>query len=73
MLLAEGSYEAWHSILIPFNPLVQGGLSCEWSEDHVKELLSPFGTLKSFNLVMDKDSGKSKVWVGEAWEIARLS
>jgi hypothetical protein len=27
----------------------------------VKELLAPYGALKSFNLVMDKNTGKSKV------------
>jgi hypothetical protein len=27
----------------------------------VKELLAPYGLLKSFNLVMDKNTGKSKV------------
>jgi hypothetical protein len=27
----------------------------------VKELLAPYGSLKSFNLVMDKNTGKSKV------------
>lgn len=40
--------------------LFVGGLSCEWSEEQVKELLTPFGNLRSFNLVMDKSSGKSK-------------
>ncbi|KAG2424492.1 hypothetical protein HYH02_015164 [Chlamydomonas schloesseri] len=40
--------------------LFVGGLPCEWSEDMVKELLAPYGTLKSFNLVMDKSTGKSK-------------
>ncbi|KAG2493229.1 hypothetical protein HYH03_008645 [Edaphochlamys debaryana] len=40
--------------------LFVGGLPCEWSEDMVKELLVPYGTLKSFNLVMDKSTGKSK-------------
>lgn len=29
----------------------------------VKELLAPYGALKSFNLVMDKNTGKSKVRV----------
>jgi hypothetical protein len=27
----------------------------------VKDLLTPYGALKSFNLVMDKNTGKSKV------------
>ncbi|KAG2427364.1 hypothetical protein HXX76_012558 [Chlamydomonas incerta] len=40
--------------------LFVGGLPCEWNEDMVKELLAPYGTLKSFNLVMDKSTGKSK-------------
>ncbi|GIL64359.1 hypothetical protein Vafri_18335, partial [Volvox africanus] len=40
--------------------LFVGGLPCEWGEDMVKELLVPYGNLKSFNLVMDKSTGKSK-------------
>lgn len=40
---------------------MQGGLSCDWTEEQVKELLTPYGNLRSFNLVMDKASGKSKV------------
>lgn len=40
--------------------LFVGGLPCEWGEDLVKELLLPYGGLKSFNLVMDKSTGKSK-------------
>lgn len=43
------------------NKLFIGGLQCDWSEDQVKELLAPFGQLRSFNLVMDKTTGKSKV------------
>eukprot|EP01024_Parvocaulis_polyphysoides_P064874 TRINITY_DN7553_c3_g1_i1.p1 TRINITY_DN7553_c3_g1~~TRINITY_DN7553_c3_g1_i1.p1 ORF type:complete len:409 (+),score=68.79 TRINITY_DN7553_c3_g1_i1:352-1578(+) len=42
------------------NKLFIGGLPCDWNEDQVKELLIPLGTLKSFNLVMDKVTGKSK-------------
>lgn len=38
-----------------------GGLPCHFSDEQVKELLAPFGALKSFNLVMDKTTGKSKV------------
>jgi splicing factor U2AF subunit len=38
-----------------------GGLQCDWSEEEVKGLLAPYGALKSFNLVMDKVTGKSKV------------
>jgi len=37
-----------------------GGLPCEWTEDQVKELLTPFGQLCTFNLVMDKITGKTK-------------
>ncbi|KAK9901213.1 hypothetical protein WJX75_000532 [Coccomyxa subellipsoidea] len=37
-----------------------GGLPCDWTEDQVKELLLPFGSLKAFNLVMDKNTGNSK-------------
>eukprot|EP01026_Neomeris_dumetosa_P059693 TRINITY_DN557_c0_g1_i3.p1 TRINITY_DN557_c0_g1~~TRINITY_DN557_c0_g1_i3.p1 ORF type:complete len:382 (-),score=66.54 TRINITY_DN557_c0_g1_i3:1295-2440(-) len=37
-----------------------GGLPCDWVEDQVKEILTPLGSLKSFNLVMDKVTGKSK-------------
>lgn len=40
--------------------LFVGGLPCEWNEDQVKEMLLPYGLLKSFNLVMDKATGKSK-------------
>lgn len=42
------------------NKLFVGGLPCDWTEDQVKELLLPLGALKSFNLVMDKTTGKSK-------------
>ncbi|DBB00532.1 TPA: hypothetical protein ACH3X3_002231 [Trebouxia sp. C0006] len=42
------------------NKLFIGGLPCEWSEDQVKEKLTPFGMLKAFNLVMDKTTGNSK-------------
>eukprot|EP01025_Chloroclados_australasicus_P042966 TRINITY_DN4569_c0_g2_i1.p1 TRINITY_DN4569_c0_g2~~TRINITY_DN4569_c0_g2_i1.p1 ORF type:complete len:450 (-),score=73.72 TRINITY_DN4569_c0_g2_i1:1166-2515(-) len=42
------------------NKLFVGGLPCDWTEDQVKELLIPLGSLKSFNLVMDKVTGKSK-------------
>jgi hypothetical protein len=41
-----------------------GGLQCDWSEEEVKGLLAPYGSLKSFNLVMDKVTGKSKVGGG---------
>lgn len=40
--------------------LFVGGLPCDWSEEQVKELLLPFGPLKAFNLVMDKNTGNSK-------------
>lgn len=40
--------------------LFVGGLPCDWTEEQVKELLVPYGSLKSFNLVMDKATGKSK-------------
>ena len=30
-------------------------------EKAVRELLAPFGALKAFNLVMDRETGKSKV------------
>eukprot|EP01023_Acetabularia_acetabulum_P002027 TRINITY_DN10785_c0_g3_i1.p1 TRINITY_DN10785_c0_g3~~TRINITY_DN10785_c0_g3_i1.p1 ORF type:complete len:280 (-),score=101.29 TRINITY_DN10785_c0_g3_i1:2534-3373(-) len=42
------------------NKLFVGGLPCDWTEDQVKELLIPQGNLRSFNLVMDKMTGKSK-------------
>eukprot|EP01025_Chloroclados_australasicus_P057098 TRINITY_DN7106_c1_g1_i2.p1 TRINITY_DN7106_c1_g1~~TRINITY_DN7106_c1_g1_i2.p1 ORF type:complete len:551 (-),score=79.64 TRINITY_DN7106_c1_g1_i2:2099-3751(-) len=42
------------------NKLFVGGLPCDWTEDQVKELLTPQGNLRSFNLVMDKMTGKSK-------------
>ena len=32
-----------------------------WMRTQVKELLLPFGHLKAFNLVMDKNTGNSKV------------
>lgn len=41
--------------------LFVGGLPCDWSEEQVKELFAPYGMIKSFNLVMDKGTGKSKV------------
>ncbi|PSC72366.1 splicing factor U2AF 50 kDa subunit [Micractinium conductrix] len=37
-----------------------GGLPCDWSEEQVKEMLTPFGQLKAFNLVMDRGTGNSK-------------
>ena len=40
--------------------LFVGGLPCDWNEDKVKGMLVPFGPLKAFNLVMDRESGKSK-------------
>ncbi|MEW5299015.1 MAG: hypothetical protein WDW36_002070 [Sanguina aurantia] len=42
------------------NKIFVGGLPCDWNEDQVKELLLPYGSLNSFNLVMDKVTGKSK-------------
>lgn len=42
------------------NKLFVGGLPCDWSEEQVKDLLLPFGVLKAFNLVMDKNTGNSK-------------
>mmetsp|Transcript_20487 Transcript_20487/g.44791 ORF Transcript_20487/g.44791 Transcript_20487/m.44791 type:complete len:465 (-) Transcript_20487:1227-2621(-) len=42
------------------NKLFVGGLPCDWSEEQVKDLLTPHGGLRSFNLVMDKTTGKSK-------------
>lgn len=42
------------------NKLFVGGLPCDWAEDQAKEMLLPFGTLKAFNLVMDKVTGNSK-------------
>lgn len=38
-----------------------GGLPCDWNEEQVTEMLVPFGTLKAFNLVMDRATGNSKV------------
>jgi splicing factor U2AF subunit len=46
--------DTWDKIFI-------GGLPSDWGDDQVKELLAPYGALKSFNLVMDKATGKSKV------------
>lgn len=37
-----------------------GGLPCDWTDEQVKDLLVPLGQLQSFNLVMDKQTGKSK-------------
>lgn len=34
---------------------------CEWGEEQVKDLLLPYGTLRSFNLVMDKATGSAGV------------
>lgn len=41
--------------------LFVGGLPCDWNEEQVKGLISQHGTIRSFNLVMDKSTGKSKV------------
>lgn len=48
--------------VVPDSPskLFIGGLPCDWSEDQVKEMLQPYGELKAFNLVMDKNTGNSK-------------
>ena len=43
-----------------WNKVFVGGLPSDWGDDQVKELLAPFGALRSFNLVMDKATGKSK-------------
>jgi splicing factor U2AF subunit len=37
-----------------------GGLPCDWTEEQVTEMLLPFGTLKAFNLVMDRQTGNSR-------------
>lgn len=37
-----------------------GGLPCDWTEEQVTEMLVPFGTLKAFNLVMDRATGNSR-------------
>jgi hypothetical protein len=41
--------------------LLKCALFCPTPSAQVKELLAPYGALKSFNLVMDKNTGKSKV------------
>jgi hypothetical protein len=38
-----------------------GAAAAAAAAHQVKELLAPYGALKSFNLVMDKNTGKSKV------------
>lgn len=43
------------------NKLFIGGLPYENSEEEVRDLMASFGALKSFNLVMDRNTGKSKV------------
>eukprot|EP00879_Flechtneria_rotunda_P003535 GHRR01003767.1.p1 GENE.GHRR01003767.1~~GHRR01003767.1.p1 ORF type:complete len:822 (+),score=334.64 GHRR01003767.1:175-2640(+) len=45
--------DSWNKIFI-------GGLPCNYTDEQVKELLAPYGELRSFNLVMDKNTGKSK-------------
>ena len=45
--------DSWQKVFV-------GGLPSDWTDDQVKELLAPYGALKSFNLVMDKATGKSK-------------
>ncbi|KAF6259756.1 hypothetical protein COO60DRAFT_972048 [Scenedesmus sp. NREL 46B-D3] len=45
--------DTWDKIFV-------GGLPCNYGDEQVKELLAPYGSLKSFNLVMDKNTGKSK-------------
>lgn len=42
------------------NKIFIGGLPSYLNEEQVKELLSPFGPLKSFNLVKDSNTGNSK-------------
>jgi RNA recognition motif-containing protein len=37
-----------------------GNLSFSLTEDQLKEIFAPFGEIVSFNLVMDKFSGRSK-------------
>ncbi|KAF8061126.1 MPC1 [Scenedesmus sp. PABB004] len=43
-----------------WNKIFVGGLPCAFTDEQVKELLAPYGSLRSFNLVMDKNTGKSK-------------
>jgi len=43
------------------NKVFIGGLPCDWNEKKVKDIFSPFGELKAFNLVMDRETGYSKV------------
>ncbi|KAL6756494.1 hypothetical protein V8C86DRAFT_3026703 [Haematococcus lacustris] len=42
------------------NKLFIGGLPCDWNEGDVKGLITPLAALRSFNLVMDKVTGKNK-------------
>ncbi|GMH40209.1 hypothetical protein BSKO_08113 [Bryopsis sp. KO-2023] len=42
------------------NKLFIGGLPYDHSEEQVREIMAAFGPLKSFNLVMDRNTGKSK-------------
>ena len=42
------------------NKVFIGGLPCDWTEEQVTEMLLPFGSLKAFNLVMDRASGNSR-------------
>lgn len=43
------------------NKLFIGGLPYDNTEEQVRSILASFGALKSFNLVMDRNTGKSKV------------
>ena len=37
-----------------------GNLSYEVSEDSLRELFEPFGTVESVNIITDRDTGRSK-------------
>ena len=39
-----------------------GGLPYYLNEEQCRELLSSFGTIKTFDLVKDKETGNSKGW-----------
>lgn len=64
-MLCGGCPSHLHPYLPSSGPLpalpVQGGLPSDWGEERVKALLAPYGLLRSFNLMLDRGTGRSKV------------
>ena len=45
--------DSWRKVFL-------GGLPCDWGDERVRALVRPFGALRSFHLVMDRATGKSR-------------